>query len=81
MSATQEMLKNYVRVTYRVQFPEGYNPGGRSSSDLWPRYWWDQRKKALDDPSGVEVVKAALRATVLCPYTITQLEIDEHPTI
>jgi len=72
-------LPDKVRITYALKYPKGLNVFGKCASVLYPRVWWEARKKELNDPTGRKVVEAAFAVSVMCPYTIEQLEIDEHP--
>lgn len=74
-------LKDKVRVTYSLRFPKGLNVAGKLASTLYPRDWWERRKIETGDPTGRKVMEEAFQITVICPYTIERLEIDEHPTI
>ena len=78
------MLKDKVRVTYALEYPWKelhLNVAGRCASVLYDRDWWERRKKETGDPTGRKVMEEAFAITVMCPYTITDLQIDEHPTI
>lgn len=74
-------IKDSVRVTYALKFPKGLNVSGKCASVLYPRDWWEKRKKELNDPTGRRVMDEAFRITVMCPYIVTNLEIDEHPIV
>lgn len=74
-------LKDKVRVTYALRYPPGLNVSGKWASVLYDREWWERRKKETGDPTGRKVMEEAFKITVMCPYTIEKLEIDEHPTI
>ena len=82
--AVKDYLKDYVRVTYELEYPWKelhLNVAGQCASELYPRDWWERRKKELNDPTGREVMERAFRISVTCPYTVKRLEIDEHPEI
>ena len=74
-------IKDYVRVTYSIRFPEGFKPNCYQASVLYSRDWWDRRKAETGDSSGRKVMDEAFRISYLCPYTVERLEIDEHPTV
>lgn len=74
-------LKDRVRVTYTLKYPKGLNLAGRCASVLYDRKWWDRRKAETGDPTGRKVMEEAFAMTIMCPYTIAHLEIDEHPEI
>ena len=75
-------LTDKVRVTYTLEYPWKelhLNVSGKTASVLYPRDWWERRKKETGDPTGRKVMEEAFAITVMCPYTIKRLEIDEHP--
>ena len=74
-------IEDYVRVTYQLKYPEGLNVSGKFASVLYKRDWWERRKKETGDPTGRKVMEEAFQITVMCPYTIKYLKIDEHPTV
>ena len=76
---TTYQLPDKVRVTYELEYPKGLNVSGKNASVLYPRDWWERRKKETGDPTGRKVMEEAFAITVMCPYTIKRLEIDEHP--
>ena len=81
MASNDDFLKDHIRVTYHLKFPKGLNVSGQSASVLYSRDWWERRKKETGDPTGRKVMEEAFAITVMCPYTIEFLEIDEHPKI
>lgn len=79
-----DLLKDRVRVTYELKYPWKelhLNVAGRCGSALYDRSWWEMRKKETGDPTGRKVMEEAFAMTIMCPYEITRLEIDEHPTV
>ena len=72
-------LTDKVRVTYALKYPKGLNVSGKCASVLYDRDWWERRKKETGDPMGWRVMDEAFRISVMCPYIVTNLEIDEHP--
>lgn len=72
-------LTDKVRVTYELEYPKGLNVSGKCASVLYPRDWWERRKKETNDPTGWSVMDEAFRASIMCPYIVKLLEIDEHP--
>lgn len=74
-------LKDRVRVTYALKYAPGLNLAGRCGSVLYDRNWWDRRKAETGDPTGRKVMEEAFAMTIMCPYTITDLQIDEHPQV
>ncbi len=79
-----DFLKDRVRVTYCLEYPPTWPPSnvsGKYASVLYDREWWEKRKKETGDPTGRKVMEEAFKITVMCPYTIESLEIDEHPKI